>query len=64
MSEHFTRSTVAATAWCAKCQKHTLHRVDDRRIGPCLACIEKLDRLYEEHAEFERQLKQQGFKWA
>lgn len=46
--QHYTRNTVAASAWCAKCQKQTQHRVGDRRIGPCLACI---DRLEIEHAK-------------
>jgi len=41
MTEHFTRSTVSA-AWCAKCGKQTQHRIDDRRKGPCLECIAKL----------------------
>lgn len=42
MSEHYTRNTVSAEAWCAKCQKRTQHRVDDRRIGPCLDCLGRL----------------------
>jgi ribosomal protein L44E len=42
MTQHFTRSTVSASHWCSKCQKHTQHRVDDRRIGPCLDCIARL----------------------
>lgn len=36
MSEHFTRNTLEATAWCRKCQRTTLHRIDDGRTGPCL----------------------------
>lgn len=47
MTEHFTRSTVEASHWCAKCQKRTMHRVDadaqQGRLGPCLECIAKLD---------------------
>lgn len=49
MSEHYTRNTVSAEAWCAKCQKRTQHRVHDRRIGPCLVCIERLEREHAEH---------------
>jgi hypothetical protein len=41
--EHYTRGTVAASFWCAKCSKVTLHRVDDRRRGPCIPCMERLD---------------------
>jgi len=43
MGEHYTRNTVSAEAWCPKCGKRTQHRVDDRRLGPCLECIEHLD---------------------
>ena len=50
MSEHYTRNTVSASAWCAKCKKFTQHRIDGVRKGPCLECIARLDRL---HAEVE-----------
>jgi hypothetical protein len=42
MPHHFTKLTVEATFWCAKCGTSTLHRVDGGRRGPCLKCIEKL----------------------
>jgi hypothetical protein len=42
MTEHFTRNTISASLWCAKCQKMTQHRIDDRRKGPCLECISRL----------------------
>jgi hypothetical protein len=41
MPEHYTKNTVSATYWCAKCGKPTLHRVDGGRRGPCLPCLEK-----------------------
>jgi hypothetical protein len=41
MPEHFTKSTVEATVWCAPCGKPTPHRIDDGRRGPCLVCLEK-----------------------
>jgi len=44
MSEHYTRHTVFAAAYCTKCGKQTQHRVDDRRQGPCLECIERLQK--------------------
>lgn len=44
MSEHYTRATVSAAAWCPKCQKQTQHRVDDKRKGPCLECIARIER--------------------
>jgi hypothetical protein len=40
MPEHFTKLTVSASFWCAKCGKATMHRVDDRRRGPCMVCME------------------------
>jgi hypothetical protein len=43
MGEHYTRLTVSAAAWCSKCNRSTQHRVDDRRLGPCLECIAKLE---------------------
>lgn len=48
MPEHYTRNTISAEAWCAKCQKRTQHRIDDRRIGPCLDCIARLEKRYGE----------------
>lgn len=47
MAQHFSRSTVSVSSWCARCNRNTQHRVDDRRIGPCLDCI---DRLEAQHA--------------
>lgn len=44
MSEHFPRNAVSASFWCGKCQKFTQHRIDDKRKGPCLACIDRLDK--------------------
>ena len=43
MTEHFTRNTVSAEFWCGKCGKRTQHRIDDRRKGPCLECMERYD---------------------
>jgi hypothetical protein len=44
MTEHYTRNTEGVTAWCARCQRMTEHRVDHPqgalpgagRLGPCL----------------------------
>jgi hypothetical protein len=36
MSEHFTKNTLECTAYCKKCQRHTQHRVDGGRQGPCI----------------------------
>ncbi len=47
MTEHFTRLTVSAAFYCSKCGKVTQHRIDDRRKGPCLGCIERLDQQHE-----------------
>jgi hypothetical protein len=53
MAQHFTRNTVSADAWCAKCQRNTQHRIDDRRIGPCLECIDRLEKQYNEAPKVE-----------
>jgi hypothetical protein len=36
MAEHYTKNTLECTAWCAKCQRQTQHRVDGGRRGPCI----------------------------
>jgi hypothetical protein len=38
MPEHYTKNTLECTAWCARCQRDTQHRVDGGRRGPCLEC--------------------------
>lgn len=47
MSHHFTRSTVSVEFYCAACKRRTQHRIDDRRKGPCLACIARLEAEHE-----------------
>lgn len=42
--QHYTRSTVSVSEWCKVCRSMTLHRVDDRRRGPCLDCLERQTR--------------------
>ena len=39
--QHYTRNTVSASAWCTKCGKPTMHRVDGVKRGPCMICMEK-----------------------
>lgn len=39
--EHLPKSTIETTAYCNRCLKHTQHRVDGGRIGPCLDCLKK-----------------------
>ena len=41
MSQHFTRNTVSAAFLCSKCGKETQHRIDEKRKGPCLVCLER-----------------------
>lgn len=41
--EHYTKNTLAVSAWCPKCRKETMHRVDAGRRGPCLECIKNLE---------------------
>lgn len=65
MTQHFTRSTVSASFYCSKCGKMTQHRIDGGRKGPCLECIAKLEKLYQQHEEFERERKSQSaFDWS
>jgi hypothetical protein len=65
MTQHFTRNTVSAPFYCAKCAKSTQHRIDGGRKGPCLECIAKLDQLYTDHRKFrvESVEDQGGFDW-
>lgn len=35
MSQHYTRNTRSVSVYCSTCRRHTVHRVDDRRLGPC-----------------------------
>jgi len=41
MSQHFTRATVEASAWCARCWRLTPHVVSDRRLQYCIPCYQK-----------------------
>jgi hypothetical protein len=47
MAEHYTRNTVWVTAWCKKCEKNTPHSTSGVRKGPCLICIERLEKEHE-----------------
>ena len=42
MTQHFTRNTISAAFHCPKCGRVTQHRIDGRRKGPCLGCIDRL----------------------
>lgn len=46
MTEHYTRNTVSVSAWCPKCQKQTMHRVDAGHLGPCLPCMENAENAH------------------
>jgi hypothetical protein len=35
VSQHFTKNTIAASAWCNHCGRTTLHVVSGNRIGRC-----------------------------
>jgi ribosomal protein L44E len=35
MSQHYTRNTKSVSVYCSTCRRNTIHRVDDRRLGPC-----------------------------
>lgn len=46
MPEHFTKNTVSAEFFCNKCCRFTQHRIDGNRKGPCLRCIELLEKRH------------------
>ena len=41
MTQHYTRNTVEASAWCKRCNKPTMHRIDGVKLGPCLKCMDR-----------------------
>lgn len=48
MTQHFTRNTISSSFYCPTCRKPTQHRIDDKRKGPCLDCIDRLEREHDE----------------
>lgn len=51
MTQHYPSNTISVVTWCRKCWANTPHRIDDRRVGPCLDCIEKLNREHEQRRQ-------------
>lgn len=51
MTQHYTKNTVEASAWCKRCNAFTTHRVDAGKtsglLGPCRNCIAKLDAAHD-----------------
>ena len=41
--QHSTRNTAEASAWCKRCGRSTMHRVDGVKLGACTVCLEKLN---------------------
>lgn len=60
MAQHYTRNTVSVSALCARCGKFTQHRIDDRRVGPCLDCIARPAEPRPGPAQGSQQLKMFG----
>jgi hypothetical protein len=48
MPQHYTRATTEVSVYCNRCRKETMHRVDDRKRGPCLECLARLENLADE----------------
>jgi ribosomal protein L44E len=44
--QHYTRATVSAPRFCRKCNKTTQHRIEDRKLGACLECIDRQEDEY------------------
>jgi hypothetical protein len=38
MTEHYTRNTVSASAFCKRCRAHTQHQVQGGLMGACMDC--------------------------
>lgn len=61
MTQHYTRSTSAVLVYCPTCNRKTMHRVDDRRIGPCLEHgARELTRKQEREKERREEEQKQG----
>lgn len=45
--KHFTKNTISAVHWCNRCRAHTPHSVSGGRMGSCLTCMEKAERLHQ-----------------
>lgn len=39
MAEHYTQSTIHATAWCKVCGRSTLHEVQGGKLSWCHVCM-------------------------
>ena len=62
MPHHYTKATVAASSWCNRCNKQTMHRIDAGRLGPCKDCMKALGEQHEEH-KTEVKIEQKGFNF-
>lgn len=60
MSEHYSKQTVSVSAFCKKCQRQTVHKVDDGILGACLSCVEKLQADFTYHEQERRKEQRQG----
>jgi hypothetical protein len=62
MTQHYTRNTVEAEAWCRKCSKFTMHRIDGVKLGPCLKCMahsRTVKGVEDQRAQAEKRLAEQ-----
>ena len=41
--EHYPKSCVEASAWCAKCRRNTPHLVNPPKLGACKVCLANLE---------------------
>lgn len=60
MSEHYSKQTVSVSAFCKKCNKYTIHRVDDGRKSACTDCEAKLQLDHAYNEQQRRTEKRQG----
>ena len=62
MTQHFTRNTISAEFYCAKCGHMTQHEIHGGRKGPCTECRERLERQHEARAA-KPEAKQNVIAW-
>jgi hypothetical protein len=61
MPEHHPLNVKQVLAWCAVCNRRTMHRVDHKRLGSCTEphVAEGLSRVQEKRREKQEQERQQ-----
>ena len=63
MPEHYTRNTTGVMKFCSTCNRMTMHRVDNKRLGSCtephavgMSDAQKRQKVKQDAAENEPEL--------